>query len=341
VRLLGTEEMPIEEVEFELMLLNIDYEILMKSTDQQEKMKDRTGIRLITICRKAFQTMSSIVNSITFGATVSEVISTMITGLATRPTYNIDQDGISTEKIDQIIVPPVTFYQAVNYLNKQFGLYNKAQMGIGCLYDNSIYIKNLSFKPKKAATFTIDYLAIDLDNIKKLKQGIDGKSFYAWNPIETSYKGNTVYSYLAPTNRYVVKPKDLLYKNIDISLNTEAKNFGIVSKDTKIYYDNQTISDRRKSVHSNHTGYESSYNFIAYPDLADLSTISVNLTSRNITLLNFMNVGESVKFKTKITDYVQLTGKYVLKSSELTFLRIKDWDGSATVNLIRTNKATN
>ena len=341
IRLLGQGELPLEEIDFELMLLNIDYDILMKATDEQKTMKDRSAVQLVTVCRKPFKTMSSIVNSISFAATASQVAGTLISGLNTSPKQIIDQAGISTEKIDQILVPPLTFYKAIHYLDEQFGIYNKSLMGFGCLYDNTIYIKNLSSKPKKAQTFTINYLATDTPNMKEIQQGVDGKTFYTWTAIDTSYKGNTVYSYLAPYNRYVVKPSDLLYKNIDIDLGTEAKNFGIVSKDTKIYYDRDTISTRRKSVHVDHTGYEDSNNFISYPDLSDLTTIRMELTSKNITLLNFMNVGESVKFNTKVQDYTQLSGKYVLKSSQLRFERIKEWEAYSLISLIRTNKAAN
>jgi len=341
VRLLGQGELPLEEIDFELMLLNIDYEILMKSTDQQKTLKGRSAVQLITVCRKPFQTMTSIVNSINFNKTPSEVIDDLLSNISTRPTQKIDTDRLNTEKIDQTLVPPLTLYKAIKYIDNQFGIYDKSAMVVGCLFDNTIYIKNLSVKPKKAQTFTIDYIAIDTDNSKEFEQGTDGKSFYTWNPIDSSYKGNTVYSYLAPNNRYVVKPKDLLYKNIDLNLRTEAKNFGIVSKNTKIFYDTETISASRKSVYVNHTGYEDNNNFVSYPDLTDLSTITINLTSKNITFLNLMNVGESVKFNTKIPDYIELTGKYVLKSSELIFEKIREWSAFASVNLIRTNRANN
>jgi len=340
IRLLAQGETPIEEIDFELMLLNLNYDILMKSTDQQQTMKDRSAVELTTICRKPFQTMSSIVNSLATGATPISMITSLTETLQTNPKIEIDQTKLNTEVIDQILVPPTTFYKAVNYLNMQFGIYQKATVGFGCLYDNTIYLKNLTEKIKRTHTFTIDYLATDAKEMKTITQGIDGKTFYTWNTIETLYKGNTVYSFLAPRHRFVVKPINLLDQNIDVNIGTSAKDYGLVSRDTKIFYDTEILSDRRRVLHFDHTGYENSENFISFPDLADMSTLSVELSSKNITLLNFMFVGEAAKLNSKIPDYAQLAGKYILKSSELRFERLRDWEAYATVNLIRTNRAT-
>lgn len=340
IRLLAQGETPIEEVDFELMLLNINYEILMKSTDQQDSMKDRSAVQLITVCRKPFQTMSSIVNSLAYDSTPSSMASALIDSLKTKPKTDIDQSSLNSISADQILVPPMTFYKAIQYLDDQFGIYQKGILGFGCLYDNTIYLKNLSEKVKRSHTFTINYLATDLKQLEKITQGIDGQTFYTWNPIDTLYKGNTVYSYLAPRHRFIVKPRDLLYSNIDVDIGTAAKDYGIVSRDTKIFYDTEVLSDRRRTVHIDHTGYEDSENFINFPDLADMSTLSIELSSKNITLLNFMFVGEAAKFNSKVPDYAQLAGKYIIKSSELRFERIRDWESYATVNLIRTNRAT-
>lgn len=341
-RLLGqTDNTPIEEVNFELMLLNVKYDIMIKSTDQQDRQKDRSAVRLITVNRKPFQTMSSIVNSISFGSTPSEVVTSLVNTLETSPKISFQQAGLNPEKFDQILVPPLTFYNAVNYLSMQFGIYSKGVMGFGCYYDNTIYLKNLTEKIKSSHLFTIDYLAIDTKELEKtIQQGVDGKKFYTWTDVLTTYKGNTIYSYIAPRNRYVVKPSNLLYSNIDVDLRTEAKFYGLVSRDTKLFYDKETISDRRRGFHIKHTGYDESDTFVGYPDLADMAMITVELISKNLTLLNFMNVGEAVKFNTKIPDYTQLAGKYILKSSELRFERIREWEAYATVNLMRTNKAT-
>lgn len=340
IRLLAQGETPIEEIDFELMLLNINYDILMKSTDQQERMKDRSAVQLTTIGRKPFQTMSSIVNSLATNTTPSDMVGTLIGTLQTGPQTNIDQTKTNTDSVDQILVPPMTFYKAIRYLDEQFGIYQKATLGFGCLYDNTIYLKNLTEKIKRTHTFTINYLATDTKELRNITQGIDGKTFYTWNAIETLYKGNTVYSFLAPRHRFVVKPRDLLFQNIDVDIGSAVKDYGLVSRDTKIFYDTEILSDRRRVLHMDHTGFEDSEFFIHFPDLSDMSTLSIEMTSKNITLLNFMFVGEAAKFNSKIPDYAQLAGKYILKSSELRFERLRDWEAYATVNLIRTNRAT-
>jgi len=51
-----------------------------------------------------------------------------------------------------------------------------------------------------------------------------------------------------------------------------------------------------------------------------------------------MDVGRIVKFNSNNEEMTDLTGKYILKASAITFERPKDWEATATIFLIRTNK---
>jgi len=53
-----------------------------------------------------------------------------------------------------------------------------------------------------------------------------------------------------------------------------------------------------------------------------------------------MNIGEAVKLDTKIDVSRDFTGLYILKSSMLNFTKGKDWEASADLSLIRTNRTT-
>lgn len=74
--------------------------------------------------------------------------------------------------------------------------------------------------------------------------------------------------------------------------------------------------------------------------ITEMSMLYVTINSKNISVLNLMHVGEAVKFASKTADYVQLTGKYILKNSSLSFLRLRDWEANAELQLIRTNRSS-
>ncbi|MGD2072242.1 MAG: hypothetical protein PVG65_01990 [Candidatus Thorarchaeota archaeon] len=342
IRLLGQGAVPVEQIEFDLMYLTSDYDIIVKSVDQQKTMKDRSPIEITTVCRKPFQTMSSIVNSLFYNSNMSETVATLVQGLKTGATLNYDTNYTNDEKIDQIIVPPTTFYQAVKYLDKTFGIYN-GLLGFFALYDNKIYLKNLTRKIISSHTFTVNHLATDAEENETITQGIDGVTFYTWDDIETEYSGNSVFSVIAPRNRFVVKPGDTINHTIDINLENFAQTYGLISKNNKIFFDSDALSLYRRSVMTNHTGYEKTRSFInadLSKEIASLASLNIEFNSKNISILNLMNIGEAVKFNSKVSEYVQLTGKYILKSSELTFQRLKEWEAIANLNLIRTNKSS-
>ncbi len=342
IRLLGQGGAPMEQVDFDLMYLSSDYDIIVKSIDQQKTMKDRSPVEITTVCRKPFQTMSSIVNSLFYGSNMRDTIETLIRGLKTGATLNYDSNKTNDEAIDQIVVPPTSFYQAVKYLDKTFGIYD-GLLGFFTLYDNKIYLKNLSRKIVSSHTFTVHHLTTDAREIETITQGMDGKTFYTWNDIDTGYFGNSVFAVVGPRSRYVVKPRDTINHTIDVNMENLAQTYGLISKNNKIFFDSDLLFPSRRSVITNHTGYEKTRSFInaeLSKKVSSLATLSVEFNSKNISILNLMHIGEAVKFNSKVSDYVQLTGKYILKSSELTFRRVKDWEAYAKLNLIRTNKSS-
>lgn len=342
IRLLGSSGIPIEQIELDLMYIDSNYDLLMKSSNPQKDMKDRSKVEVITICRKPFQTMTTVVNSLYYDSDIQSVVNNLVDKrISTGAKLNYDTQGTNNEKIDQILIPPTTFHQAIHYLDHYFGIYN-GLLGFFCLWDNTIYLKNLTKKPATSHTFTIHQLTTDAKEESIVTGPPDGKSFYTYQNVETTYMGNSIIAVTAPTLKYIVKPKDTLSHTIEVNMNNFSGQYGIIAKNKKIFFDSEAIGDSRQRIYTEHTGYEKTESFInanLSKEIAEMSLMHISLNSKNISLLNLMHVGEAIKFNSKIADYAQLTGKYVLKSSELSFERLKDWEVYADINLIRTNKS--
>jgi hypothetical protein len=148
---------------------------------------------------------------------------------------------------------------------------------------------------------------------------------------------------LAPRMRYVVKPKDRLFSPIDVELEPFAQTYGLISKGNKIFYDTKALpTTTRVSLHKDHTGYELSESFINAKlsrNISAITELSVTV-QQSMKILSLMNIGEAVKIDTKVETTRDFTGLYILRASQINFMKMKDWESSADLFLMRTNRST-
>lgn len=333
---------PLEQVDFELMYLTSDLPLeASQSFSSKMNMKDRYPVTITCVSKNAYTTMNSLVNCIYHGTNLSNIIRDIVRKNGGKLQY--DTQGENTTSIDQVLIPPSSLYKNLRYLNRTFGLYN-GMAGLYCTYDNIVTIKNLTWRIKNTNEFIIYQLPLDIDNTETIQSCNDGKRFYTTQNIETQYKGNSAFAYLAPKMKYIVKPSDRLFHTIDIDLETLAKEVGLISKGNKIFFDSQAIpSNKRISVHKDQTGYELTDHFIKSKysrNISSITELTIKLEA-SLKILNLMSVGSSVKLDTKIDTTSDLSGNYILRASHLYFVRSKDWGSSAELFLMRTNRSIN
>jgi hypothetical protein len=335
--LLATEAFPEETIEFELMYLSSDMPIDMKVDRPEGRQKDRAPITITAVARDAYKTMNTFVNYIAQGDSLPSVISTLVS--KTNATLKMDSSGRNTTTLDQILVPPGTLYKTLQYLNYTFGIFD-GYPAIWCSHDNVVHIKNLTNKMKNAQAFTIYQLALNVNNDKIIKKCSDGKNFYTIRDLDTSYKGNSVFGVLAPEMKFITKPSDRFTNTIDVNLENFSKTYGLISKSNKIFFDKTAISDSRVNVYKDHTGYELSHSFINANFSRNIGHITEMYVSleQSLRILNLMKVGESVELISGTNETMEVTGRYILRRSELSFTKLRDWSSTALVTLIRTNR---
>lgn len=340
-KLLATDNFVQERIEFDLMYLSSDLSLDTRVQIPNIPQVERRPLTIIAVARKAYKTMNTFVNNVAQGQSITSAIQTIVS--RTGATLKMDTSGRNTETIDQILVPPSTLYKCLRYINRTFGIFN-GMPAIYCDYDNVIHIKNLTSKMKTSHTFTVHQLALNVDNTDIIQKRPDGKVFYTLRDIDTSYKGNSVFAVLAPLMVFITKPKDRLQQQIAVDLESFCQSYGLISDSNKIFFDKEAItSDSRISYHKDHTGYELSDSFINAnysKNIGHISEMSI-VVEQSMRILRLMEVGEAVQFSSKITDTNDLTGKYILRRSEISFTRTKDWSSTALLTLIRTNRAIN
>lgn len=340
IRLLGQDENDKEQLEFELMYIKSIFDMPAKSsinnTGGKDEQGERVPFKLVTVVRQPFKTMTTNVNYIYEGKKLKEIIEDLGSKVGAT-SVEIDDDSINPEIIDQVIIPPITFYKAITYLDETFGIYEGVSTSF-CQFDNSVYVKNLTKRINNDFAFKVHLLSTDLDNTKIIEESLNGLTFYTYDSIKSEYKGNTKFANMAKNIKYIVKPKDKLFHLIEKDLETVCKENGLIFKNSSFQFD-EIISNRVRYDNS-HTGYNETETFANAEISKKISSMSMIklIIHRNLPILNLTNVGECVKFDTNIVSYGEITGKYILHSSDILFNREKDWECGAIINLIRTNK---
>ena len=344
---------PGPRVDVELMYVSSSFQLTEKDEMSTATQKDRTILTIVTVVRKCYQTMNALVNKVFIGTNLSAIITQLASDVGATVTY--DTDGQNKESIDQICIPPTTFYKVVKehtrndpdvfdgYLDQRFGLFDGVP-GVFCQYDNKVYIMNLTSNLKKDQAFTIYELSgmrDEKETERIMKESLDGKVFYTYTTIETDYSGNAKFAKLATSLKHLVRPNDTITATVEQELETVAKDYSLLylAQSTSPNLNIDPAVNRTR-YYNEDTGFNINptlFNSRYSRTIADLSTISMSI-ERNLPVLNLIEVGKCVKFKPKTLEYADLEGKYILWSSEINLSRPADWQATARINLVRTNK---
>ena len=336
----GSETQITEEIKMELIHLRSDSKMSIRNTQAKEDNKLLERVTFITVPRNAFKTSSTLINAIYLNKTCKEIIDDIISK-NTKAKLNIDNDNLNNNKIEQIIIPPMPLNKVIRYLDNNFGIFNGASNSGFCQYDNTFNIYNLSKRITKSQIFNIYQLATDNEENKDIiNKCIDGENFYSFDSLINTYSGNTKLASLSKKINHIVKPNDRLYHIITQDLEKVCSDFGANIKNKEIFID--PILNERETYKITKTGNETSDVFANSKiarSIIGLSSVLVNL-EKNLPILNLMKIGEPVNLKTGTLEYIDLSGKYILKSSDLSFSRedVRNWMSFAKLILIRTNK---
>lgn len=342
VKLIGREfeKIPQEDVQFELQYISHESPANPKEQISEGKIQDRSIVKIITICRKPFKTMMTKIesNKVYVGKTPRQIITDLVKNTEAELIYDLDDEN--NDPISQVTLPPQTLYHTIKYLDDYFGLYRGATNRGFCQFDNKLYIQNLTKKMLKKQDFTIYQLTTDNPGNKEIVENCnDGKNFYTYGALDNQYTGNTRIAALGKKVHFVVHPRDELSKTISLDVKETCLKYGLIARQGEVKLD-LNLNDRERYITSHSGNDESNVFAIANiaREIAGLSTVQIVL-EKDLPILKLMNVGEVVKLKCGSLEYVPLSDKYILKSSDISFSRTEaDWVSSCILNLMRTNQ---
>jgi len=337
---------PQDTLEFDLMLISVEFE--MPVTDAMaapglEHTLDRTTVRLLTVPRKPYISMTTTVNEV-FGVvedpkTPKEVIESLVSEFSSNTTIKYDSANQNKNKVPQLCVPPTTLYSAINYLDDTYGLFDGA-CAVFCKHDNELQVMNLSYRIKSSKDrLTIYHLSTSANPEDAIFKNLKDRTYYTYDNLQTTYVGNTKFAVIGNDINHIVLPSDSLYAVVQQDLTNICGRFGIIDQRKDIPVGAEI--DHRKKYYILHGGVETQDTFanaMVAKKIFDLSRISFQL-DRNIKLTYLMNIGRPVKLKTTTLEHKGLSGNYILFSTDVVLIRDGGiWTSTARLQLARTNR---
>lgn len=346
------ENLPHEIIQTNLMALGSKYDLLIKDRQPEIPDKTRSAVRIRAVPIEGYSAMTTFVNGVYLETNLRTIVDALAEQAGAK--LEFDEGGANENVYDQIIVPPAPLYKALKYLDRTFGFFN----GLAGIYSSSIKVERKSnsavlakIKPtisiknltqsKQFGKLVITQLASDAKD-EELLNVFDGKTFYTYNPVETEFTGNTIYSMYGNKMKHIIKPSNELYRTVEIDTADFANANGIITKKDQLFF-NKQAQEKRTSFFKDHTGHDDDDTFISAIHskyFTQMSLLKIHL-EKWLLLENLLKIGEGVKFNSQITDIRDLTGDYVLKFSLTHFIRAtRDWECGVTLHLIRTNRVT-
>ena len=352
ITLLREEQYPGERIDLDLMFTKGKFQLNEKDqiSTGDNKQKDRGYYAINTVVRDSYKIMNSVVNDVFLGTNLNSMINTLASA-AGASKVEFDSDGQNSSTIEQVCIPPTTFYKVIKeynsaatnpfdgFLDQRFGLFDGVP-AVFCQYDKTLQIKNLTAKMQKNPAFIIYQVATDMDvNVWELilDEVSKDNTFYTYTTVDTDYAGNAKFAKIGSTINHIIKPKDTLSQTITQDLKDVAGKYSLIYKNKNIDVDPGALRTRYFIQDTGDEKNETIFNSRISRRTADLSTLTIDL-ERNLPVLNLIKVGECVKFKPKTIEYADLEGKYILWSTDIWFRRQNNWQTTAQVKLMRTNK---
>jgi hypothetical protein len=346
----GKEQIMPGPIKLSLMYLESDMDLPLKPEQNQIKKEDvqRRLISFPTIPYPAYNIMSTFVNKIWQepAAMMPLDIIKQVLDENAFSTEKILDDGMNETFINQLIIPPMSIKQMVDYVHEKFGLY-QGPLFRYCHYSGKILLWDLYKKMqnnKDSPTLIIYKVAskfTDSNKYDKITQEtMDdwGRTYMTHDTIEAVYLGNASIIRHGFNNIFVTHPRQDLYYIHQKDVDEITDQYGIWHEKNKMTYLEQLRNRKRyitDRVAFENSGYSGVYNDNMITSMLG-SKYKMNsfirlMIYRNFKIENMVKVGEVLEVRPS-SDYEQSEnanygGSYIIAKSDICFNKIHKGGG--------------
>ena len=332
----------VERTVYHLLYIESNVNLVPKLEDSSQQ-DDRAPVTFSAVPLYSVNVMGAFVNYVidedvahsTLGGTQDplSLLETLVSSEMGFKKYDIDGRGRNETLFDQLVLPPQSLNQTIDYLNTRFRLYNGSMFKF-CDHTGKLMIWDLRERLNDTPVMIIHQVPsaskskTEFD--KLLVKSLDGRNMITRDVVETLHHGNHNILQHGYSNGYITHPTNNLYRlyadNADDISNRDSVTFHPSLKARKKYYHSSSDDDR--SILTSHMA--SNYRRVTRLKLS---------LRRNIQFKNVMKIGEPVEFRPSTFEYQTYRGKYTLETSDYILSRqdTDNWDAVCMLTMFRTN----
>jgi len=348
-----------DSLTFELLYLEANLELPAKEeknqTFENQKESQKRYVVVSFLSKPSYLTMSTFVNRIWEEPTQKtpyDIIKDMLdTYEITDQKRRIIEDGKNEDKVQQMIIPPMTLRASIDYINQNYGIFK------GPMFRYSNYagqflmwdLRKMYEKHKDSPWFKLHKSPSHFETPGKFKQINDlaiqtEDNFVIYDRCETLHYANANIVRYGYDNIYVCHPHGDIAQFIKNDMETIVNDFGLWHSKPELKYDPDLKN--RKIYFSDMKGFETEdgYSGTINKDLLsqDMATCIHDSASmkfvlyRNIKFPKSSKIGEVMYFqpysdheKFKQSNY---EGAYMVATSDIIFTRMMDGKPGDNIN---------
>ena len=332
---------PQETINFHLLYLQSNVDLIPKIT-QSQKQYDLQPIEFSAIPIYSMNLMAMFINEIYQDADGPKTGIQIIKDILSKYSfsYQIDDAGSVTTAVPQTIIPPMSFKQMVDYIDKYNGIYN-GPLFYNCFHDGTFKMWDLSQKIKRTSVFKIYQLssggtAPDVtDNI--FKETLTKNVYITSESIQTIYHSNANILKYGFNMIHVLHPDSSLYDLKSKTSDNIVSEYGVINNGKRFIF-NPLLKIRKKyDYFTSGARGDDVVTSNSSSNLAKISTLQITL-KKDIKLQDILRIGEPITFEPTTLEYMRYSGKYILESYDIQFsmLGSDNWDSLCQLRIFRT-----
>ena len=348
--LIGEDNMPKRVSKMKLFEINSNLNLTPKTGDDAEKESKRQITDFICMVVDCFTLMCKGLN---FCFDEPASITPLDLLQKSFVMCGVGQDNLAFDKrasnkdlISQVLLPAMTVNQTITYVNEKYGLYQGPWFKF-CHYDlinekAILVLKDLSQAMNDNPLLTFYQLPTDVEQKKSdeiFKACQDEYHFYTKFPIQTINFPNSNIINFRYSKTQIFHPEDNLYALHVTTMDDVAKKFGSSEKKKLQFFDFLKGIESRQCTALKGFGYNSDA-FTSRLASQIQNTFSIGIQIHHKLCIDYLiGIGCTCQFIPASIDYMTYAGKYILKSSDVSFTRFGDqWEIKCDVVLTRSNR---
>jgi len=268
----------------------------------------------------------------------------------------IDKSNQNEEKLPQLIIPPMSFVDALRFLDQSFGLFSGPAFYFAMfplsktdpkpMEKKTLYIHDLSTQIKKSEMWKLYVLGMDGNASKEISEELKRDDrFYTFDTIQHIFTGNEDVLLQGGKNVVISKPTNKLYKYTEMSID-DLKMSGLW--DGPPSFEEAALTSKRTVFRNKNVSGTNDGNAFITSQLSRRMSGSSEIQFtifRNITLKHLLKIGVPVEIDPQVEEYQMYRGKYIVSGSRIIFDKTSGggtkhgdyWTITAEMRAIRSN----